>query len=430
MMKIEEAASYALEQLQKSGADHASAIAGSGRLDEMNIDGGEFSLLRSVFSSSLIVKAIKDQKAGTIAINSLEKEDIDRAVSDCMAGALASQPDAAEAIAPKEENEHFHSGILTPDRGGLFDRSQEFIDTVASRYPKINLEQLVAKYDHDDVLLMNTNGVEYRYENGAYIYSAMFSAHEGEKTGSFNSTYLLTEDLRTPLEQQWMMKELLREAEADLTAHPVPEKFEGTLLVSPAYLGDFLGTMLGCYAGDSALIGGTSIWRESLGKTVASPEFTLESRPLAPEIVCGERFSGEGYRSRNQTIIENGILKSFVLSGYASRKTGFPRAGNLGGAYFLRPGQKSLSELIGGIEHGILLNRFSGGAPGASGDFGGVAKNSFLIENGHLAGAVTETMVSGNFAHLLQNVRGISSETVCDGMTVLPWAAFDGVTVK
>ena len=49
---------------------------------------------------------------------------------------------------------------------------------------------------------------------------------------------------------------------------------------------------------------------------------------------------------------------------------------------------------------------------------------------GRLAGAVTETMISGNFAALLQNLRGISRETACDGSTVLPWAAFDGVTVK
>ena len=86
--------------------------------------------------------------------------------------------------------------------------------------------------------------------------------------------------------------------------------------------------------------------------------------------------------------------------------------------------------MIAGIENGILINRFSGGESGPSGDFNGVAKNSFLIRDGQLAGAVTETMISGNFAALLQQVRGITRETVCDGMSVLPWAAFDGITVK
>lgn len=429
-MNLKDAASYALERLQKSGADHASVIAGSGKLDEMNIDGGEFSLMRSVFKSSLTLKVIKDQKAGIIAVNSHEKGAIDRAVEDCIAAAMAAQPDEAEAIAPKEENAAFTSGILTPDRDALYDRLEEFMATLGRDYSHIKMEQLIAKYDRDDILLMNTNGVEYRYENGAYVFSTMFSAHEGEKAGSFNSSYTLTDDLAAPIADQWLLRQLLRDAEADLTARPVEDKFEGTLLVSPVYLGEFLGTALDCYAGDSALIGGTSIWKDRLGTKVAAPAITLESRPLAKEIVCGERFTGEGYRSADETIIENGVLKNFVLSGYASRKTGLPRAKNLSGSYFLRPGEKSLAEIISGIKNGILINRFSGGEPGPSGDFNGVAKNSFLIRDGRLAGAVTETMISGNFAFLLQNVRAISSETACDGMSVLPWAAFEGVTVK
>lgn len=430
MMNLQEAAAYALEQLQKAGADHANVLAGSGKIDELNIDGGEFSLMRSGFKTSLSLKAILDQKAGIIAINSHEKEAIDRAVVDCMAAAMAAQPDEAEAIAPKEENGTFTAGVLTPDRNLLFDRLQEFMDTIAAEYPKINMEQLVAKYDHDDLLLMNTNGVEYRYENGAYVFSTMFSAHEGDRAGSFNGVTTLANDLGTPIADQYILRRLLKEAEADLTARPVPEKFEGTLLVSPAYLGEFLGTALGCYIGDSALISGTGMWKDKLGRQVTSTGITLETRPLDDAIVCGERFTGDGYRSANQMLIRDGVLESYNLSGYAARKTGLQRAANYSCAYFMKPGEQSLEELIAGIENGILLTRFSGGAPGPSGDFGGVAKNSFLIQNGKLAGAVTETMISGNFASLLQNLRGITRETACDGMTVLPWAAFDGITVK
>lgn len=226
------------------------------------------------------------------------------------------------------------------------------------------------------------------------------------------------------------MRRLLRDAEADLTAAPIPEKFEGTLLVSPAFMGEFLGTALGCYAGDYALISDTSIWKDKLGQRVASSGITLETRPLDERIICGERFDSNGYKSENSVILRDGVLESFCLSEYAARKTGQKRAANQSGAYFLHPGEQSLEEIIAGIKNGILINRFSGGQPGASGDFNGVAKNSFLIKDGKLAGAVTETMISGNFAELLKNLRGISRETVCDGYSVLPWAAFDGIIAK
>ena len=53
MMNLKDAASYALEQLKKAGADDAAVIVTGGKIDELNIDGGEFSLMRSGFKSGL-----------------------------------------------------------------------------------------------------------------------------------------------------------------------------------------------------------------------------------------------------------------------------------------------------------------------------------------------------------------------------------------
>ncbi len=69
MMNLKDAASYALEQLHEAGADDAAVIVTSGKIDELNIDGGEFSLMRSGFKSGLSLKAIKEQKTGNIHTN-------------------------------------------------------------------------------------------------------------------------------------------------------------------------------------------------------------------------------------------------------------------------------------------------------------------------------------------------------------------------
>ena len=101
-----------------------------------------------------------------------------------------------------------------------------------------------------------------------------------------------------------------------------------------------------------------------------------------------------------------------------------------GGNIAVKPGDKPFAALISGIERGVLVCRFSGGEPANNGDFSGVAKNSFLIENGKITAPVSETMISGNMAEMLNAIRGFSKETVCDGSSVLPYAAFDGVTVS
>ena len=119
-----------------------------------------------------------------------------------------------------------------------------------------------------------------------------------------------------------------------------------------------------------------------------------------------------------------------MISQYVANKTGLPRAKNSSSALVMAAGDVPYADLIAGIERGILVGRFSGGNPGTSGDFSGVAKNSFLIENGKITCALSETMISGNLGELLKNVCAISKETVRDGAGELPYAAFGGVTVS
>ncbi|MBQ3664082.1 MAG: TldD/PmbA family protein, partial [Clostridia bacterium] len=115
---------------------------------------------------------------------------------------------------------------------------------------------------------------------------------------------------------------------------------------------------------------------------------------------------------------------------YASNKLHLPRGGNDSFSLVMAPGDKTLDEIVSSIEKGILVGRFSGGQPSSNGDFSGVAKNSFLIENGKIGPALSETMISGNLADMLFRLRDVSSELVEDGMSVLPYAAFDGITVS
>ena len=52
------------------------------------------------------------------------------------------------------------------------------------------------------------------------------------------------------------------------------------------------------------------------------------------------------------------------------------------------------------------------------------------IENGKVKCAVTETMVNGNLGELVKNIRAVSREICCDGNTVMPYFAADGVVIS
>ena len=425
-----EIAQYTLEALKKAGADHAQCIVYRGKTDEINVDGGKFSLIRSTFDTSISMKAIKDGKKGVIGINQADRQSIDKAACECIAAAESSVADAAEQIAPFAEEKHFTSGISEPDKDKLFDRIEEFLHQTADEFPKIIMEQLISNFEHSEKLYMNTNGTVLSYEHGEYAFNTMFSAHEGEKSSSFNGYFCVTDNLEKPFMELGMQRKLLEESEKQIDTVSSGDKFVGKVIYSPDCLCELIQTAIGNFASDGVLIDGTSPWKDALGTKVADSKLSVRSVPLDNRAVVGERFTSDGYPAENMDIIKDGVLTSFVLSQYGANKTGFQRSANSGRNLEVLPGSASLDDMIKDIDKGLIINRFSGGQPSTNGDFSGVAKNSFIIENGKIGPAVSETMISGNIIDMLNNIVAISSEQQSDGMTFMPWAEFDGVTVS
>lgn len=430
MEHLKKIGQYALDALKAAGADDAQVSVSSGEAEEFNVDAGEFSLIRSVFSSGISMKAIKDKKKGTAGVNQLDKESVDAAVAECMTAAASGASDDAVSIAEKEENLDFTDGVLKPDKEKFFDSLIRFTEDVETLYPQIMLEQVIATYSYGKHVLMNTNGVCFTEEDGSYSVSVMYSAHDGENATSFNYFDIDTLDPGARLIDLGMARTMFDRAVQELETKPFEGKFLGTAVFSPLCMGDVIGVIMGSFCGDISLIEGTSPWKDKLGEKVASENFTLSVIPDDPRVICGEKITGDGYKSENYDVIKNGVLESFCLSEYAARKTGGRRAPSSSGCVEVRAGGKTFEEMIKGIEKGVLVCRFSGGEPAGNGDFSGVAKNSFLIENGKLAYPISETMISGNFADMLKNVSGISSDVLLDGAGVIPYVAFDGVTVS
>lgn len=413
-----------------AGADKAYCTAAESEKREFNADGGEFSLMRTLFDNALTLTVMVGGKRGSVGVNRLDGEAIAKIVPDAMEIALAGEADDAFDIAPDAGEMEFTEGCPDGDIDRLFDRTEELLCAIGDRHPKIIVEQMIVSHDRSRRVYRNTNGSCFRTLRGAYSFDLMYSAHEGEEATSFFSTGAMTADLERPFIEMGSVAKDLADVEAGLGPITLEGKFEGVVLMPPGCLGSFIGDIADNFTSDMALLDGTSIWKDSLGKAVADPRITVKIDPLADEIVCGERYTAEGFVSEPYYLIKDGVLESFMLSLYAANKTGQERAKNGSFSLMIAPGEDSLESMIAGIERGLIVGRFSGGEPGASGDFSGVAKNSFLIENGKVTKPVSEVMISGNLAAILNDVRGISRETVSDGTGVLPYMAFGGVTVS
>lgn len=430
LAELKEIAAYTLSCLKKYGADDAQCKVRFSDVDEINVDAGEFSLMRSTFDSSVTMKVIKDSKKGVIAINKTDKESIDAAAKECVANAEVSAVDDCLSIAEKEENEDFSYGVAESDRDKFFEKIREYMVDLKNDYPKVFVEQLIANYSEATSVFANTNGVEFSYRTAYYSMGSMYSAHDGDKTTSFNSTGIDFTDLDKKILDMGTQRMMYELCEKELDAVPFEGKFTGTAVFAPSCLGDVIATAIDNFTGDEAIIDSTSPWRHSLGQKVASDALTVSLIPIDDRVIGGERYTAEGYKTKNCDIIKNGVLENFTLSEYAARKSGEKRCSTLSGCMEVKAGDTPYADLLKKIDKGILVCRISGGSPASNGDFSAVAKNSFLIENGKITKPISETMISGNLAEMLQNITDISRETAEDGSCVLPWVAFNGVTVS
>jgi PmbA protein len=73
-------------------------------------------------------------------------------------------------------------------------------------------------------------------------------------------------------------------------------------------------------------------------------------------------FDGEGVATRERAIVENGYLKSYLLSSYSARRLGMQTTGNAGGArnVLLQPGKSSSAELMREMGKGFYVTEVMG----------------------------------------------------------------------
>lgn len=421
---------YTIKKLKATGIDHANCSLSKNTTYEMNVEAGKMTLIRTVFNNNLDLYVINNNQSGSYRINKLDKPFIDRAVAEVVEIAESSEADPAHAIAEYQPKAQFSTGPDRPNEDLMYTRLDEFLDDVKSKYPKIMLENAYFTFSQNTMGLVNTNGIDFTVSKGIYRFNCVFSGKDEKKSSSFNYTGLSTKDLNQKLIDYGSLDYLLQQSSEQTDTKSLSGKFVGDIIVTPDCMGDFLSYLLNITVRDGALISGTSVYKNSLGKQIADSRLTIHSKPVSPEIADGYYLTDDGYTAKNSTIIDQGVLKTFLLSLYGANKTGQSRAVNDGGCYVIEPGTKSLDEIISKVQQGILLARYSGGNPSQNGDFSGVAKNSYYIENGKIQYPISETMVAGNLIDMQHNIIDISKERVDFGSGIYPWIAFSGVTIS
>ena len=185
---------------------------------------------------------------------------------------------------------------------------------------------------------------------------------------------------------------------------------------------------------------GASFLAGKLGQKIAASNVTIIDDGTIPGGFGTSPFDGEGIPTRRTVVIENGVLKSYLLNTYTAKKLGLQTTANASrglagtpgigpGNYFLQAGPRTPKELIAEIKDGLYVTEFLGsGANLVTGDYSRGA-SGLWISGGELAYPVEEITVAGNLKDLFFNINEIASDLEFRGSVAAPTLRIDGLTV-
>ena len=430
MRDLKETANRIEELLKEAGIGKYALEVKETEMRELNTEVETFSLFRTIFGGTASVTVFMDNKKGSASGNDLSDEGLQKVIGEAVASAESAEADEANDIAPDQGRKQVSEGPLTADMDRLYDRMTELYDAVGKEYPKVRMMAMIGSHEAEHVIYRNSNGTEFDCRDGRYALTLEFSAFEGDRGTGLAYTEIALRDLDRPFMEQSDTRRQIADAQAALTVAEVAEKFEGKVLFTPRAMGEFCYMLMDNYMSGSRVLSGESMWLDKIGEKVASDRLTLRLQAEDPRIIETQHYTLDGFAAENVPLIENGVLKSHVLNLYIANKTGRPVTKNTGWSLVIEPGDVSEEELLAQIDRGLVVGGFSGGEPGANGEFSGVAKNSFYVENGKIAGAVNEVMISGNLAGLFEKLIGLSDELVTDGSMAMPAMLTEGVTIS
>jgi PmbA protein len=192
-------------------------------------------------------------------------------------------------------------------------------------------------------------------------------------------------------------------------------------------------------ANGSSVARKTSFLREKLGERIFAPSIDIVDDPLRQRGLRSRPFDAEGVTTRAHNVVEDGVLKTWLLDCATARElkletTGSAQRGvssspspgpsNL----HLKAGAKTADELIAEIEDGFYVTGLIGmGVNLVTGDYSRGA-SGFWIEHGKPTYAVSEVTIAGHLLDMFRSLTPANDLTFRYG-TNAPTVRVEGLTV-
>ncbi|MGB5545706.1 MAG: TldD/PmbA family protein [Polyangiales bacterium] len=418
-----------VDRATAAGADVAEAGVHSGSHLSVKVRMGEPELVEEAGSRALGLRVMVGQRVASTYTSDLSEQGQRTLIEDALelarlseADAFAGPPDPSDLSSESQwkDLDTFDDSVSRISADEALDRALQGERAAFDFDPRISNSEGASFTRARGVSALVTSGGFVGSDYGTYasiVVNPVADDEGGKKRSGYHWSasrhYADLEDSRA------VGQEAARRTIAQLGAKKLP-----TQELPVVFDKDAARSILSLFAG--CVLGG-AIWRKSsylvdrVGTRVASDLVDVVDDPLLPRAPGSRAFDGEGLLSRSTTVVESGVLKSYLMDTYSARKLGLKSTGSAsrspsGGIsssssnLILKASSQSRDELIADTKHGLYVTGMMGfGFNAVTGDFSRGA-SGFLIEDGKLSHPVSEITISLNLDQLLQRIDAVADD--------------------
>ena len=167
----------------------------------------------------------------------------------------------------------------------------------------------------------------------------------------------------------------------------------------------------------SSVAYGRSQFAGKLGQVIANPKVTAIDDGTIPNAWGSINIDDEGTPARKNVLIENGVLKSYMIDKFNGRRMGMESTGNARRQSYactptsrmtntyIAPGQDKNEDIIASMEYGLYAKDMGGGSVNpVTGEFNFSVNEGYLVRNGKISEPVRGASLVGRGSDILQNI--------------------------
>jgi PmbA protein len=426
----------------KGGADGAEAAGSEGRSLSVTVRLGELEEVEREESRELGLRVFVGRRQAVVSGSNLSQDARARLVERAVAMARLAPEDPYAGFAPGDRLAKGPQPDLDlydptePTAAELEDQARTAEQAVHDVEGVTNTDGASASWGESAWRLVTSEGFEGAHRGSHFSLSASAIAGEGagmERGGDGRSTRHRA-DLPTPgsIGAEAGRRAVQRLGARKLDSCTAPVIFENRL--STSLLSPFLGAISG-----PAVARGVSFLKDHLHKTVFAAHIDLTEDPLRLRGLGSTPFDDEGVAAEPRTLVEKGVLNTWLLNASSARQLGMETTGHasrgLAGPpgvaphnLTLQPGVDTVEDLMRQAGAGLWVTSMFGPSLNSNTGDWSAGVSGFWFENGAPAYPVAEITVAGNLLEMYARMIA-ASDLEIRGSTNAPSIFIDGLAI-